>query len=108
MILTHEQAILQAQEQLQDLSAFVRHASEDRLRIDQAERGRFARLLEIGRSLLTSFVAAAGNGDEGDTVPASDGTTYRRLPQPMHAPIVRSSAYCPFRAMSMGHAKDRR
>jgi hypothetical protein len=89
MILTHEQAILKAQEQLQDLITFVRFASEHGLRIDQAERGLFSRLLELGLSLLTSFVAAAGNGDEGDTTQAPDGTAYRRLPQP-HARTYRS------------------
>jgi hypothetical protein len=82
MIMTQEQAFLQAQAQLADLIAFVRAAPADGLRIDQVERGLFDRLLQLGFSLLTAHVAAHGDGDVGDTATAPDGQTCRKLPDP--------------------------
>ena len=57
MIMTQEEAFLKAHQQLHDLIAFAQQASHDRLRIDQVERGLFSRLLQLGLSLLTAFVA---------------------------------------------------
>jgi hypothetical protein len=88
-MMTQEQAFLKAQDQLQALLTFVRSCSAGRARIDAVERGLFAHLLALGHSLLTGFVAAAGNGDVGPTASAPDGTAYRRLPQP-HARTYRS------------------
>jgi hypothetical protein len=82
MIMTQEQAFGKAQQQLVDLITFVRQATQDRQRLDQVERGLFTHLLQLGLSLLTAFVAAAGDGDVGDTTTTSDGTPCRRLPQP--------------------------
>ena len=88
-MMTQEQAFLKAQDQLRALLDFVRLASQRHDRIDQVERGLFAHLLALGHSLLTGFVAAAGDGDVGDTASAPDGATYRRLEQP-HARTYRS------------------
>jgi hypothetical protein len=82
MILAQEQAFLKAQTQLADLSAFVRAAPGERLRLDQVERGLLERLLQLGLSLLTAHVAAHGDGDVGDTTTAPDGQTHRKLPEP--------------------------
>jgi len=82
VIMTQEQALLKAQEQLAHLIAFVRAASLQGLRLDEVERGLFDRLLQLGHSLLTAHVAAQGDGDVGDTATAPDGQTCRRLPQP--------------------------
>jgi hypothetical protein len=89
MIMTQEQAFLKAQEQLQSLIAFVGQASAEQQRLDQVERGLFRHLLELGLSLLTAFVAAAGDGDRGDTTTAPDGSVPRRLPEP-HTRAYRS------------------
>lgn len=82
MIMTQEQAFGKAQVQLHELIAFVRHASQEEQRIDQVERGLFNYLLELGHSLLTAFVAAAGDGDVGDTTTTPQDTPCRKLPQP--------------------------
>ena len=82
MIMTQDQAFGKAQQQLLDLIALVRQATQDRQRLDQVERGLFSHLLQLGLSLLTAFVAAAGDGDVGDTTTTPEGTPCRRLPQP--------------------------
>jgi hypothetical protein len=88
-MMTQEQAFLKAQSQLHALLDFVRQASQQHDRIDQVERGLFAHLLALGHSLLTGFVAAAGDGNVGDRAAAPDGAYYRRLEQP-HARTYRS------------------
>ncbi len=82
MIMTQEQAFLKAHEQLQSLIAFVRQAPDQHLRLDQVERGLFTLLLQLGLSLLQAHVAAAGDGDAGETVTTADGHVHRRLPAP--------------------------
>lgn len=86
MIMTQEQAFGKAQQQLLDLVAFVRQASQDQQRLDQVERGLLAQLLQLGHTLLTAFVAAAGDGDVGETTTAPDGASCRRLPEPHSRP----------------------
>lgn len=89
MIITQEQAFLKAHEQFQILLDFVGRASGEQQRLDQAERGLLSGLLEMGMSLLTAFVAAAGDGDRGETTTAPDGSVQRRLPEP-HSRTYRS------------------
>jgi hypothetical protein len=53
----------------QKMILFVKKASEsDELRIDEVERSLFDIGLALGHELLGSFVAAAGDGDHGETV----------------------------------------
>jgi hypothetical protein len=89
MIMTQEHAFLKAQEQLQALIAFVQQSSQQQLRLDQVERGLFSRLLQLGFSLLTAYVAAAGDGNVGDTATDRSNQTWKRLPEP-HARPYRS------------------
>ena len=77
MILAQERAFLKAQQQLQTLEAFVEQAAVDELRIDQVERELFSRLLSLGHTLLSAFVAAQGDGDAGAELPAGDHTVRR-------------------------------
>jgi hypothetical protein len=86
VIMTQEQAFLKAHAQLQALIDFVGHAAAQPQRVDQVERGLLSQLLELGLSLLTAFVAAAGDGDAGDTTTAPDGSVPRRLPEPHTRP----------------------
>lgn len=79
MIVAQEQAFLKAQQQFQALEAFVERATDDGQRIDQVERELFGRLLALGHTLLSAFVAAAGDGDAGPTLETADGRTLRRL-----------------------------
>jgi hypothetical protein len=81
VIITQEQAFLKAHEQFQILLDFVARASAEQQRLDQAERGLLSALLELGGSLLTAFIAAAGDGDRGETTTAPDGSLERRLPE---------------------------
>ena len=102
MIMTQEQAFGKAQEQLLDLIAFVRHASQEQQRLDQVERGLFSHLLELGHSLLTAFVAAAGDGDVGDTTTTPQGTPCRKLPQPHERPYRSLFGTLPIRRFVYG------
>lgn len=78
MIVAQEQAFLKAQSQLQAIEQFVEAAAESGQRIDRVERDLFGRLLALGHTLLSALVAAAGEGDAGTTLEASDGRTVRR------------------------------
>jgi hypothetical protein len=89
VIIRQEQAFLKAHEQFQTLIEFVGRASVEQECLDQVERGLLSRLLELGRSLLTAFVAAAGDGDAGEITTAPDGSVQRRLPE-QHSRIYRS------------------
>jgi hypothetical protein len=81
MIMAQEREFLKAQSQLADLCEFVRQATDAGLRIDEVERGLFERLLAVGLSMLRGFVAAQGDGDAGETLPAEDHEV-RRLETP--------------------------
>ena len=65
MIITPEQAALQAQEQFDALRDLVRQAAQDKQRIDTVERGLMRPLLALGHTLLSAFVAHHGDGDLG-------------------------------------------
>jgi hypothetical protein len=78
MIMAQEQAFLKAQQQLQSIEAFVEQAAEDGQRIDQLERELFGRLLSLGHTLLSAFVASQGDGDAGPEQKTPDGRTVRR------------------------------
>lgn len=79
MIMAQEQAFLKAHQQLQSIEAFVEQAAENGQRIDQVERQLFGRLLALGHTLLTAFVAFQGDGDAGPELETPDGRTVRRL-----------------------------
>jgi len=54
---------------VQDMFCFVKEASRSgELRIDEVERTLFEMGLAVGRELLGQFIAAAGDGDHGETV----------------------------------------
>ena len=59
MIFTKEQLFLKAQTQLADIIRLVERTIDKGQRIDEMERALFAELLEVGRTLLEAFVAAA-------------------------------------------------
>src|SRR3954447_7673308 len=80
MIITPEQAALKAQHQFDALRDFVQQAARDELRIDTVEREVFRQLLALGHTLLSAFVAAAGDGDLGPEAETPQGRTVRRLP----------------------------
>src|SRR3954451_22040818 len=81
MILPPEQAALKAQHQFDALRDFVQQAARDGQRIDTVEREVFRQLLGLGHTLLSAFVAAAGDGDLGPEAEAPGGHTVRRLPE---------------------------
>src|SRR3954469_16524816 len=80
MIITPERAALKAQHQFDALRAFVQQAARDGQRIDTVERELFRQLLGLGHTLLSAFVAAAGDGDLGPDPETPEGRTVRRLP----------------------------
>jgi hypothetical protein len=78
MIMSQERAFLKAQQQLQVLEAVVEQATAEQRRIDQVERELFGQLLALGHTLLSAFVATAGDGDVGSRLDTADGRTLRR------------------------------
>jgi hypothetical protein len=102
MIMTQEQAFLKAREQLQQLMTCVQVASQQHHRLDQVERELFAQLLALGHSLLTAFVAQAGDGDVGDTTTGPEGQTWRRLPEPHQRPYRSIFGLIPLRRFAYG------
>lgn len=80
-MITKQQAIHKAEQHVSQLFGMVEQAIEQGWRIDELERTSFAKLLEMGLQLLTAFVAAHGNGDEGQEV-THQGKTFERLPKP--------------------------
>jgi hypothetical protein len=81
MIITPEQAALEAQQQFDALRDFVQQAAQDGQRIDTVEREVFRQLLGLGHTLLSAFVAAQGDGDLGPQAETPEGRTVRRLPE---------------------------
>jgi hypothetical protein len=82
MIIAQEQALLKAEKQFGALVDSLRQASSAGERMDRVERGLFKELLELGHTLLSSFVAAQGDGDVGETTTTPVGESCRRLPEP--------------------------
>lgn len=78
MMMTKETELLKAQAQFDEMVDFIRQAGNDRLRMDELERGLWRRLLAIGLAMLQAFVAQAGDGDAGETI-EQDGQTLGRL-----------------------------
>jgi hypothetical protein len=72
MIISEKELLVKAREEFEALIKWIDgsgvNGSQERLRIDQVERGLFTRLLEIGYILLQAFVAKFGSGDEGEIV----------------------------------------
>jgi hypothetical protein len=63
MIMAQEQEILNGKVAFDQLVQLVRDAGAQGWRIDQTERGLFSGLLELGRQLLSAFVAGQNNGN---------------------------------------------
>lgn len=81
MIVSQEQAFLNAQAQLENICRYVQQAADSGERIDRVERELFAQLLELGLTLLRAFVDGQGDGDAGPSV-TIDGAELRRLSGP--------------------------
>ena len=81
MIITPEQAALKAQEQFDALRDLVQQAAQDKQRIDTVERGLIQRLLALGHTLLSTFIAVQGDGDLGPQAETAEGQVVRRLPE---------------------------
>jgi hypothetical protein len=87
MIMAQEQEILNGKVAFDQLVQLVRDASAKGWRIDQAERGIHSGLLEVGRQLLTAYVAGQNHGDMGQTL-EHEGRTLQRLDEMHGRPYV--------------------
>ena len=81
MITAKEIDFLKAHEQLEKMCEFMQQASEQGQRIDQVERGLFPQAMEMCLHMLSAFVDAHGDGDEGAEIETEDGPL-RRLQEP--------------------------
>lgn len=79
-MMSKDQALHKAERQCSLLKNLVERAINEGWRVDELERTTFAELLDIGLSLLTAFVAARGNGDQGSQLEHQE-QTLQRLPQ---------------------------
>jgi hypothetical protein len=78
MIMTKERALLKARDVLRRLEELVEDSAAEDRRIDLVERDLFAGLMQMGRELLSAFVATQGDGDAGPTLEC-EGKTLQRL-----------------------------
>lgn len=78
---TKQQALHKADVHFSELVDMVDQAIKDGWRLDELERSSFAKLLDLGYQLLTAFVAAQGDGNEGPQV-AHRGSEWQKLPEP--------------------------
>jgi len=81
MIMTQEQLILKAQNQFDQVKAFIHQACSEGKRMDLVESDLWGRMLQIGRLLLGGYVAGYQQGDVGPTL-EHQGRVLRRLEQP--------------------------
>lgn len=80
-MMSKEQALHKAEQQFSQLKELVEQAINAGWRADQLERASFAELLDLGFALLTAFVAAQRDGNEGEQV-ERQGKTWERLEEP--------------------------
>lgn len=80
MISAKELDLFKAQEQFDRMREFVEQALAEGLRVDQVERGLFPQAMTFCLEMLRSFVAAHGDGDQGETVEREEETLHR-LPE---------------------------
>ncbi len=95
-MIAQEREFLKARANLDRLIEIVQQAGKEHTRVDEVERSIFTELLSTGFHLISAFVAAAGDGDMGETLkipvagdgPPPDGgrapatRTLRRLEKP--------------------------
>lgn len=81
MIIAQEKRFIKAQQEFEAMLNWIDQAADEELRIDQVERGLFARLLALGLALLEAYVAKFGRGDAGETIERED-RALRRSAQP--------------------------
>jgi Uncharacterised protein family (UPF0236) len=80
-MMSQAQAMHKVELHVSQLKELVEQAIQEGWRADQFERISFAELLDLGFDLLTAFVAAQGDGDQGAQV-EHEGKTLQRLDQP--------------------------
>ena len=81
MIIAQETAMLKAKKEFQKIEQAIRQATIEGERIDVVEENLWERMLNLGRLVLTSFVAGQGIGDLGPTL-EYEGRILKRLDQP--------------------------
>ena len=67
MIMTQEQLILKAQDQFEQVKAFVHQACTEGRRIDEVESDLWGRMLHVGRLMLQGYVAGYHQGQVWST-----------------------------------------
>jgi hypothetical protein len=77
-MMSKEQALHKAEQHFSRVRELVEQAIDEGWRADQLERASFAELLDLGFALLTAFVAAQGDGNEGEQV-EHRGQRWQRL-----------------------------
>lgn len=81
MIMACELKFDKAHDKLVELLQSVADAARQGQRVDVVERELLEKLMELGLIVLTEYVVAAGDGDEGESI-EREGRTLHRLEQP--------------------------
>lgn len=77
-MMAQEESLVKMETAFQEVMGFVKQSIESKeLRIDKVERGLFERLLVVGHHALETFIAAAGDGNHGETA-EHQGKTLQR------------------------------
>ena len=77
MIMAQETAMLKAKKEFQKIEQAIRQATIEGERIDVIEENLWERMLNLGRLMLTSFVAGQGAGDLGLNVKLASAVCIR-------------------------------
>ena len=80
MITAKEFDFLKARELFDQMCEFVQRAGKQGERIDQVERGLFPQAMAMCLQMLSAFVAAHGDGDEGESLQRGERSV-QRLPK---------------------------
>ncbi len=75
--LTQEELLIKAQAQFDALLQTIKQHTYDQTRTDLVERDLFRQFLEMGHTTLSAFIAAAGDGDEGESIEINGKTCQR-------------------------------
>ena len=81
MITQKELDVCKAREEFGRMCEFLEQALAEGQRVDQVERGLFPQAMTMCLQMLRSFVAAHGDGDQGERM-EWEGKTLQRLAEP--------------------------
>lgn len=78
-MIAHEQGLLAARDEFEQMIAYVRGAGERGEAMHEVEKSLWERVLRMGLEALKGYVQSQGDGDMGESLTLSDGQVVKRL-----------------------------